>query len=102
MEAADGGSGDDTLVGNAAGNIFFGGRGKDHLDGRAGPDQLFGEQNGDRVKGGKGTDQMSGGPGPDVLLARDGKRDRVSGGKGHDIATVDRHDRVFSVEHVRR
>lgn len=102
VEAVDGGSGDDTLLGNAAANIFYGGKGRDHLDGRGGPDQLFGERGGDSVKGGRGKDEMSGGPGPDVLLARDGKRDRVSGGKGFDRATVDRRDRVFSVERVRR
>lgn len=42
IEAADGGSGNDTLIGNAAGNRLQGNGGNDTLNGGAGSDTLFG------------------------------------------------------------
>ena len=42
------------------------------------------------------------GPGDDTLRARDGKADRVRCGPGHDVAVVDKRDRVSGCEVVRR
>ena len=57
IENATGGTGDDMLVGNAAGN---------RLSGRAGSDQLWGNDGDDVLSGGGGTDQLDGGAGHDV------------------------------------
>src|SRR2546423_891367 len=42
IENVNGGSGNDTLLGNASANVWDGGPGDDRLDGRAGPDRLVG------------------------------------------------------------
>ena len=49
-----------------------------------------------------GSDALLGGTGPDTLLARDGRRDLVDGGRGTDLAIADRAlDRLVSVERRR-
>jgi hypothetical protein len=88
-----GGPGPDTLRGSAAGDRLQGRGGRDSLDGMGGPDCL---------SGGRGRDVLSGGPGDDVLHARDGFRDLVDCGPGHDVAFVDGGDRVAGCEKVHR
>ncbi|MBX9625732.1 MAG: protein kinase [Gemmataceae bacterium] len=71
---ADGGEGDDTLVGGA---------GNDWLDGREGDDQLYGNGGDDRLSGYTGDNYLRGGDGNDTLLAAYGT-DTLLGGDGDD------------------
>jgi serralysin len=59
IENAKGGSGADTLVGNATHNVLAGNAGNDTLEGGAGNDTLV---------GGGGTDRLVGGPGNDTYV----------------------------------
>ncbi|MFG0325683.1 MAG: calcium-binding protein [Phycisphaerales bacterium JB037] len=87
-----GGAGNDTLSGGDNRDVLWGGSGDDSLLGGGGRDQLFGQRgrdfaNGeagdDRVFGGAGDDSLSGGDGSDALF---GQRDddRLFGGDGDD------------------
>jgi RTX calcium-binding nonapeptide repeat (4 copies) len=76
VERVVGGSGDDTLVGDAAANTLDGGPG------------------GDLVIGGAGGDTLAGGPGNDVIVSRDGVADTVTCGPGTDQAVIDLRDSV--------
>jgi Ca2+-binding RTX toxin-like protein len=59
IEAAIGGSGNDTVTGNAANNTLNGGAGFDTLNGNDGNDLLVGGAGGDVLNGGAGTDTAS-------------------------------------------
>lgn len=92
IEDADGGAGDDRLLGNAAGNTLRGAAGDDVLTGRGGADRLIGGAGDDTAFGGKGDDALLGadgddalfgGGGADVLNGGDGA-DRLEGGAGND------------------
>ncbi|CAG0981070.1 Serralysin [Rhizobiaceae bacterium] len=63
IENANGGSGADTMIGNAVSNIFYGHNGNDILDGGEGNDMLV---------GGLGADQHIGGAGRDFVHYSDG------------------------------
>src|SRR3546814_9053421 len=72
VENVTGGTGNDTLLGNVAGNHFVGaggndtlrgGFGNDSLAGNAGTDLLYGEQGDDIINGGDGDDRVDGGVG---------------------------------------
>jgi serralysin len=56
IENANGGSGNDTITGNAADNILKGGAGTDTLNGGDGHDALFGGTGSDTLNGGNGWD----------------------------------------------
>lgn len=94
---ADGGDGDDLIVGGDEVDAFFGGNGNDtllggggddYLDGGAGNDYLDGGPGNDTLQGGTGyLDVLIGGSGNDVLLDPDGVA-RASGGAGNDIITI--------------
>ncbi len=56
MENLCGGSGDDTLTGNALANELWGGEGHDSIVGRDGVDWLYGEAGNDILNGGDGND----------------------------------------------
>ncbi len=56
IENALAGDGNDTLTGNAAANILWGGRGHDTLRGQGGRDRLVGGQGNDVLDGGEGRD----------------------------------------------
>jgi Ca2+-binding RTX toxin-like protein len=58
-----GGSGSDTLTGDANINILYGGAGDDTLSGMAGNDTLYGEAGNDTLIGGLGDDTLDGGTG---------------------------------------
>ena len=60
----------DILVGGAASDIIYGGKGFDFVDGGAGPgnDQLFGEAGNDILIGRKGVDYLAGGDGNDTYV----------------------------------
>jgi Ca2+-binding RTX toxin-like protein len=89
---------DDVIFGRGGADRIFGGGGNDYLDGGAGADWLYGGGGTDRLRGGAGSDHLFGGPGPDVILARGGGVDFVNCGGGHDVAYVDKHDRVKNCE----
>lgn len=113
IERIYGGSGDDTLTGNAAVNwlygyggddILRGGAGDDILKGGNGADGLFGEDGGDGLEGEDGGDRLDGGlgvdafdgdggfSGADTILARDGTAETINCGAGTDSAIVDPSD----------
>ncbi len=84
IENANGGSGDDHIVGNQIANTLDGNGGRDTAKGaggddivigRAGNDELFGEDGDDTLDGGAGGDLLNGGPGRDLagyILAKTG------------------------------
>jgi Ca2+-binding RTX toxin-like protein len=89
VEQVVGGKGNDLIVGNAFDNVLNGGPGDDTLIGGAGNDVLI---------GGTGYDHLSGEGGNDTLVARDGERDRINGGKGFDVFSGDADDVLYKVE----
>jgi Ca2+-binding RTX toxin-like protein len=102
-----GGTGADTLEGGAHADKLSGGAGADMLAGMAGADgvsggpgadRLYGNGGSDVLAGGSGADRLWAGYGGDLLYARDGRRDVVHGGGGWDRGTVDRRDRMLSLE----
>ena len=93
----------DTIRGTDAGEEICARAGDDLVEGLRGADRLDGGWGRDRLVGGPGRDRLVGGRGDDVLLARDGWRDVVDCGWGHDRAFVDRFDRVLrGCDEVRR
>jgi Ca2+-binding RTX toxin-like protein len=82
VEDVLGGSGPDTLTGNAADNVLAGGDGADRID------------------GGTGIDTYAAGDGDDVLVARDGNREQVDCGGGADHATGDLIDDHIECETI--
>ncbi len=97
IENANGGSGNDTIVGNSANNILVGnggndnisgGDGNDTLDGGAGNDTLYGGDGNDTLEAGTGSDTLYGGAGDDVLNTAGGGVGTLYGGTGNDIYSV--------------
>jgi Ca2+-binding RTX toxin-like protein len=88
------GAGDDQALGDT---------GSDTIDGGPGADWIEGDEGSDRLTGGPGADHLFGGPGDDTIIARDGVRDSISCGPGHDTVVADRIDVVArNCERVRR
>ncbi len=58
IENARTGSGDDTLIGNAAANVLIAGAGADTVDGGAGDDAIYGAAGKDTLTGDAGRDQF--------------------------------------------
>jgi Ca2+-binding RTX toxin-like protein len=98
VQGIGGGSAGDVLSGNVGPNIIFGLGGNDVLRAGGGSDLVLGGPGNDRIRGGPGRDQLGGNQGRDVFYARDGFRDRVSGGSGFDRARVDGLDIVMSIQ----
>jgi serralysin len=63
IEAAIGGSGNDTLIGNQTSNLLEGGGGNDTIEGNEGNDFLVGDAGNDTLYGSFGDDIMDGGAG---------------------------------------
>jgi hypothetical protein len=84
-----GGARKDKLIALRGNDRLNGGRGNDRAGGGAGRDRVSGASGADRLVGGRGRDRILAGAGKDRIAARDGKRDRVDGGKGFDRARVD-------------
>lgn len=90
-----GNGGDDTLTGDAGDDYLDAGSGDDTLDGGPDSDQLYGNDGNDQVAGGGGDDTLYGGSGSDRLLGGDGDDllifdfldSMVDGGAGNDIGT---------------
>jgi Ca2+-binding RTX toxin-like protein len=81
LDRVSGADGSDRIYGDAGGDALFGGNGADEVVGGTGRDA---------IAGGLGRDILAGFAGSDIFYARDGYRDRVRGGEGHDRARVDR------------
>jgi hypothetical protein len=80
---ADGGTGNDILLGGYSKDTVYGGDGKDYIDGRNGNDKLYGGSNNDLIFGDKGDDFIYGGTGADFLFGGVG-RDSIWGESGMD------------------
>ncbi|MBX9622691.1 MAG: hypothetical protein K2X82_02645 [Gemmataceae bacterium] len=80
---ADGGAGDDTILGGKGQDSLRGGEGSDTIDGRGGDDAVYGEAGNDDVTGGDGSDAVYGGAGDDTVRGGPG-RDVLYGGAGSD------------------
>ena len=65
IENAQGGDGNDFIVGNAVNNTLWGHRGGDIIDGQGGNDTLYGGAANDSLRGGSGADDLYGGAGYD-------------------------------------
>ena len=83
IENAIGGSGNDTLQGNAVDNRLEGGAGADSMWGGSGNDTLYGGEGHDSLWGDVGNDYLDGGAGDDHLEGGDGN-DTLWGGDGSD------------------
>lgn len=90
----DGGAGDDRLYGGDGSDIMSGGDGDDRMDGGAprsrGNDQMSGGAGDDTLLSGGALCTLDGGDGNDMLVARGGYN-RMIGGLGQDVFTVDAH-----------
>ena len=94
------GDGSDLAYGGDGGDLLAGGDGNERLWGNGGNDRLSGGAGADVLKGGRGRNRYRGGAGRDVIAARNGARDVVNCGGGHDVARVDKADRVKRCERV--
>lgn len=83
IERAIGGSGIDTIVGNAERNRIEGGEGGDFLYGNDDRDTLYGEGGGDWMEGGDAADWLYGGDANDIMIGGD-RGDMVVGDAGND------------------
>jgi len=89
---ADGGAGNDVLLGGTGADNLLGGDGDDYLDGRVGNDRLSGQNGNDVLFGDEGTDWLYGGAGVDFLFGGNGNdalygeagNDKLYGGAGRD------------------
>lgn len=95
-------AGNDKLSGGAGDDCLLGGNGDDKLNGGAGKDQLVGGPGKDTLVGGSGKDSFSGGPGNDTIDSRDGVKETVNCGSGHDSVRADTADKLQSCERVKR
>ena len=80
---ADGGDGNDTLIGGPRNDILLGGAGNDTLVGGGQKDVLMGGDGDDILMGGRGNDLLSGGAGNDTLFGGPGNKQMI-GGDGMD------------------
>ena len=90
----NGTSGADHLRGTPAGDDIRGRGRNDRLEGRGGDDCIRGGSGADKLDGDNGKDEVRGGAGGDRIVVDDGRKDRVWCGRGHDVVTADRKDRV--------
>lgn len=93
IENATTGSGNDSVVGNAANNVIItnagndgvmGGAGNDTILGGAGTDTLLGESGNDAIAGGNDPDFILGGEGDDICFGGAGN-DQIMGQGGNDV-----------------
>jgi hypothetical protein len=85
--------GDGKVDAGAGGDAVKGGRNDETVDTGKGDD---------KANPGKGSDDVRLGRGDDKANTRDGEPDTINGGKGHDVAEVDKPDKVKNVEVVKR
>jgi Ca2+-binding RTX toxin-like protein len=87
-------AGDDRMSGGTGADVLTGSTGSDRLNGDAGDDKINGGNGNDTIAPGAGKDLVTGGGGNDTISARDGARDTIDCGAGHDKVTADRNDAV--------
>lgn len=96
---ADGGDGNDSIVGSYGADVLYGGAGDDQIAAGDGHNRLEGGSGNDRLEAGYGRDELRGGDGDDTLIGGRGN-DVLDGGAGFDIVYLsgDRADyRVMMV-----
>lgn len=71
---AEGGAGNDTILGSRNDDLLRGGNGRDYIDGNSGNDVIFGGEDNDELIGDEGNDSITGG----------GGNDDIGGGRGND------------------
>jgi Ca2+-binding RTX toxin-like protein len=81
IESVEGGSGDDTIVGDDDMNVISGGSGNDTIQGLGGDDQIDGDIGDDTIDGGAGDDLITARQGHDKIDCGDGKGDICLYGK---------------------
>ncbi|GCL48869.1 hemolysin-type calcium-binding region protein [Microcystis aeruginosa NIES-3804] len=93
-----GGSGNDTISGNAGIDYIYGENGNDVLNGGDNSDYLYGGDGNDVLNGGAGSDNILGGNGNDLLngdagddyfTGDEGDNDTINGGAGSDSYAAD-------------
>ena len=93
----------ETLRGTNKRDVICGFGGNDRIRARAGNDMVVGGPGRDTINGNRGRDRLYGNGGNDKLVSRDRKiGEPLDGGSGRDRATVDRGDRLTSVERAVR
>jgi len=99
FENTIGGTGADSITGNAAGNRLDGGAGNDSLFGLDGVDLLHGGVGNDQLTGGNGADSLYGEAGNDSLFGADGgTKDLLDGGADTDTkGSADAVDTIVSI-----
>jgi len=93
--------GNDRISGRGGNDLILAGKGNDRATGGSGNDELHGNSGRDRLYGNTGRDRFVDRGGAKVTVARRNS-DIVNGGRGRDRASVNKGDRVRSVERVSR
>jgi Ca2+-binding RTX toxin-like protein len=93
--------GNDRIAGRGGNDLILAGTGNDRASGGSGNDELRGNSGRDRLHGNTGRDRFFDSGGSKVTAAKR-NRDIVVGGSGRDRASVNKGDRVRSVERVSR
>ncbi len=96
------GSGVDRISAGGGSDLVCAGAGNDRIFGGPGNDRIFGGPGNDRITPGPGRDHIDAGAGNDRVFSRDGRRDVIDCGPGHDVAIVDAIDRTRRCEVVSR
>jgi Ca2+-binding RTX toxin-like protein len=84
IEGLGGSAFNDTLIGDAGGNLLIGGSGQDRLIARAGNDTVLGGDGNDAISAQAGDDSVDGGDGDDWIDGDIGN-DTILGGAGNDL-----------------
>jgi parallel beta-helix repeat protein len=99
-DSGSGGGSSDTTCGQVkngtdVGDVLSGTKGRDRINGMAGDDHILGRDS---------RDCLIGGAGGDVIRARDGVKDEIRCGPGHDVVHADPFDAVRGCEdmHAKR
>jgi Ca2+-binding RTX toxin-like protein len=79
-----GGHESDDLGGGVGNDVLYAGPDGSNLQGGDGRDRLFGANGDDQLDGGGGRDHLIARGGEDAIRAKDGKRDTIDCGPGHD------------------
>jgi RTX calcium-binding nonapeptide repeat (4 copies) len=83
-----------TVIGRRGRNVLRGSSRNDAIFAGTGPHTVYAKAGNDRVAAGAGPDRIFTGPGNDLVMARNGKRDVINCGGGHNIVLADRSDRI--------
>jgi Ca2+-binding RTX toxin-like protein len=104
---ADGGAGNDAILGGDGDDILWGNNGDDHIEGGGGNDDIAAGAGNDYVHGGAGHDLLAGNSGADELWGAAGNdhlfggpktADVIHGGAGTDTAANDPLDELLDIE----